>query len=201
MHHAGTHTGVQVVIIQTLLFMTSFTANLPHDASDALRNAAAEQDRIGILNFLVGKLSLQWSHIQDEHYKSSSKFSRKTGQRWAADLIERLCSYTFHTWKIRSEKVHEAITKEAEEEEARKLNEMIEAYFDSWNSQIRATDRLMFDVSKEELLSVDLDIKKEWLEMIQIFCTHAREIRMHEYHQMQRYMESWTAGRMRFRRT
>ena len=43
------------------------------------------------MNFLEGKLSLLWSKLQEKHFKSNKKTARCKGQRWTADLIERLC--------------------------------------------------------------------------------------------------------------
>ena len=80
MKHAQTLPFIQAVILQTLLFMNSFSPNKPNNDPNLFRIAVEEQDRIGILNFLVGKLSNKWSQLQEEHFRLSPKLSKRAGR-------------------------------------------------------------------------------------------------------------------------
>ena len=197
MQEVGTAPEIQVLILETLLFMDDFASHLPDDASELLRMAASEQDSIGLNNFIVGKVSCQWAIVQEEYYRSIKKYKRRKGSTWASNLIQQICSFSHQIWKDRSEQVNKIVEREKNELECARLNQIIEDHFDKWYVQLRAEDRRLFDITENDLLAADLDTKCEWLDLIEVYCTRAREVQIPEVIRMQRFMEVWTSGRNR----
>jgi hypothetical protein len=66
--------------------------------------AAQAQDQIGWLHTTEGKISVQWKHLQAEHYRSID--SRRSPGKWAAGLITNLLSVIHSQWLHRCTVLH-----------------------------------------------------------------------------------------------
>ena len=97
------------------------------DVPPCLTEAAAEQDRIGWDWTLQGKLSLLWQQLQ--HQWLLEVGSRKSAQRWVADLSSHLLAFTHSLWTTQNGIIHERDEDGLLMEEGHQLHQAIEEQF------------------------------------------------------------------------
>ena len=53
---------------------------------------------------MLGRISKQWSIIQARHYQDIK--SRRTGERWASNLLKEIWNIHWNMWNHRNEALH-----------------------------------------------------------------------------------------------
>ena len=66
--------------------------------------AALDQDAIGWMNFIEGRISLEW-HMAQSHFYASISSSRKS-RRWAKELVQNLLAMVHKMWIARNDVAH-----------------------------------------------------------------------------------------------
>ena len=128
-----------------------------------MRKAVQEQNNIGWDHLLLGRISNRWSFLQDCHYKRIQ--SRRTGERWAANLIMKIWEVHWSMWNHRNESIHDtgnhAVlgSKEMEKEIFRELKK------DS--ALLQPTEKYLFSITKTEVREWSALRKKKWLRTVQ----------------------------------
>ena len=75
-----------------------------HSQDKPIRQALMEQKKIGWDHFMLGRISQQWSEIQGKYYKRLNL--RKTGNKWAEELIKEIWTIHCTIWNRRNEILH-----------------------------------------------------------------------------------------------
>ena len=66
--------------------------------------AALDQDAIGWMNFIEGRISLEW-HTAQSHFNASIGSSR-TSRQWAKELVQNLLAMVHKMWIARNDVAH-----------------------------------------------------------------------------------------------
>jgi hypothetical protein len=72
-----------------------------------LREAVSAQDALGWYNFLLGRLSKQWSDVQERYLESIQ--SRSSGRRWTIAILEKLWDISWDMWEHRNGIAHDPL--------------------------------------------------------------------------------------------
>ena len=72
--------------------------------------AALDQDAIGWMNFIEGRISLEWRTAQSHFYASIG--SSRTSHRWAKELVQNLLAMVHKMWIARNDVAHAINEKE-----------------------------------------------------------------------------------------
>jgi len=67
--------------------------------------ACTAQGYIGWDNLMFGRVATEWQNLQHQHYRSIS--SRRSADRWAADITYRLLQFSHALWMARNRFLHE----------------------------------------------------------------------------------------------
>ena len=151
---------------------TSFTTHAGH--SLLLQMAADEQDSIGWMNFVEGRLSQKWKNAQAAYYLSID--TNRSARLWAEGLVQQLLSGVHKMWIARNAVVHER------DEEGRYVKEKIatenaiDAEFEKEYEDLRPQDFHLIDCGKEAVMNKTATDQQAWLHYI----ATAREIGIHE---------------------
>ena len=73
-------------------------------ASPTIMAAALDQDAIGWMNFIEGRISLEWHTAQPHFYASIS--SSRTSRWWAKELVQNLLAMVHKMWIARNDVAH-----------------------------------------------------------------------------------------------
>ena len=69
-------------------------------------STAQEQDEIGAVNFLFGRISKKWREIQRKHLLHYFPSKNYSADAWIRRVIARIYRVTQSLWKFRCEFVH-----------------------------------------------------------------------------------------------
>jgi hypothetical protein len=75
-----------------------------HYHESSISKALSEQKKIGWDHFMLGRISQRWSTIQGKYYKTQKM--RKTGDKWAEELIKEIWRIHCAIWNRRNEILH-----------------------------------------------------------------------------------------------
>ena len=75
-----------------------------HYQEPSIRKALQEQKDIGWDHFMLGRISQRWSTLQEKYYKRQKL--RKTGDKWAEELIKEIWRIHCAIWNRRNEILH-----------------------------------------------------------------------------------------------
>lgn len=178
-------------ILETLIPRTPTHFNNSHvDPSDLfLRAAAEDQDEIGWMNFVEGRISCKWREAQADYYLSIS--CNRSARRWAEGLVQQLLSCVHKLWIARNAVVHERDADGRYIKEKIETENAIDAEFDKEYENLRPQDFHLIDCGREKVLQQSSIEQHEWLHYI----TVARDIGSQEEDttitQLRNDMSSW----------
>ena len=90
--------------ICSTLCLRSIDACFAPVASPIITAAALDQDAIGWMNFIKGRISLEWCTAQSHFYASIS--SSRTSHRWAEELVQNLLAMVHKMWIAHNDVAH-----------------------------------------------------------------------------------------------
>ena len=134
--------------------------------TQALRQAAEDQDNIGWDNLLEGRMSLQFRRHQKLYYRSTR--SRRSVDSWASGLVERLVLLTHSQWIYRNSVVHHREADGLRREEQAELRALIEEQFQLGNEGLPREDIFLLEEDFEEVWKRSGTDKRTWLRAIRI---------------------------------
>ena len=133
----------------------------------SIRQALYDQDKLGWYNFLLGRISLQFSSAQDEHYQAID--SQRTGQSWTTQLITELYKITWSMWEHRNFIRHNQPHPDWDPQGTGDLLDRLAWQWDLGPSCLLADDKALFrNYKKAELRDGDPDELALWLEQVQM---------------------------------
>ena len=177
--------------------ITCFITTLQHGhgssfhshCSARLREVALEQDAIGWMNFVEGKISLGWRQLQERHYACIG--SRRTSRRWASELVTHLLELIHSQWITRNTFVHgkpEAGISPMEAEELR--NDIVEE-MDTGPADLPPRYHHLFEQPLATLLRRSVDDQLAWRQSVQNARQATAEATPSTLDQMRSFMEDW----------
>jgi len=139
-------------------------------ASDTTIGAATDQDKIGWVHFLEGKVALKWRELQDDHYTLSG--SRKTSKGWAEGLVNNLLTLVHKLWKSRNDAVYEQDDLGLKVKDGQELEEAISEQFELGLEGLLPQDSHYINRGREAVDTMTAAERKTWLHGVRL----AREI-------------------------
>ena len=157
-----------------------------------IQQAAQEQSDIGWDNVLFGRLSTTWMELQASHYKA--KESRRSPERWAADMTYRLLQVSHGMWTTRNKFLHERDEQGLLLEEGQSLKEaMTSLYLRGYSKLLPADFHLLSSRSLPALLALPPADKYTWLGAIKLAHKLALDSRHNDQAQMRASLSQWIA--------
>jgi hypothetical protein len=153
---------------------------------------AAEQDHIGWLHFIKGRVSRHWQLLQDEYYWSIA--SKCTSRSWTEGLVSDILSLVHKQWIACNAIVHARNERGLKVREGQELALAIKTQFRLDVEGLLPQDCHLITHGKESVEQMTATGQKTWLQSIQIACeVYESEIEL-ETMQLQNLMYSWMNG-------
>ena len=138
----------------------NFDQHLPHRYKKALR----EQASIGWNNFLKGRLSKQWLHIQEDHLVGTQQRTNKiNGETWAVAIIHTMWKHWLELWESRNEDRHgkdQATRSMANQYQA---SREVQLLYEKYQGRIMAQDNHIFNTPLHEMLEKPYHHLRDWV--------------------------------------
>jgi hypothetical protein len=159
---------IRYCIIETLR-RRSPTASFASQASPVspeILQVAQEQDAIGWVNFLEGRISKRWRIIQARYYQANR--SRRLAKSWAADLVLNLYTLVHRQWKARNDAVHERDEKGMKLRDAMELEDAIDEQFEEGMVGLRPQDQHYITRGRDAVDKLSAAHQQLWLRGVRI---------------------------------
>ena len=179
MDEAQTDPDISYYFYQALLQKILPTEDLPIPTYPA----AEAQSKIGWDNMLFGRVATAWMHLQSEHYQQTK--SRRSPDRWAADMVYKLLQLSHSLWMARNGILHERDAQGQLLQEGQSLRNKITERFEKGKQALLPGDyHLLESHSLEVLLGMSPSYKFTWLGAITLAHQSARDHRQSEQGRM-----------------
>jgi hypothetical protein len=147
-------------VLQDKAFPPTLDEMEPH-----IDQAAQHQQSIGWDNLLFGRIATSWMELQRDHFKTTN--SRRSPERWAADMAYRLLQLSHGLWMARNGYLHERDEQGLLLKEGQTLHDGItERYLRGKGALLPADYHLLDDFNLERLLKKPPSDKYTWLAAI-----------------------------------
>lgn len=171
---------------------TSFTTAMKQFTSSPLHiQAAAEQDEIGGVNFLFGRVSKKWREVQRRHYCHYFPSKNYSADAWIRRLIAKIYRTTQSIWKFRCEFVHGVENVLTSKREKKALEKEIRKQFNLGPNGVRGNDRQLFNNGMAHILTVSVREQKYWVRTIQLSRAYVKEAEQNMFIGMRNVMKKW----------
>jgi hypothetical protein len=175
---------------------TYFTAALqergfPQDYPLPSDMEGAEQDQrnMGWNNVLFGRLATKWMHLQELHL--SSKRSRRSSERWAADMTYKLLEMSHTLWMTRNGILHERDRQGMLLAEGQTLHDAITECYARGRRALLPVDHHLLERSLKDILAMTAMEKYTWLGAIQLAHTLHKDEERSPASQMRQSLSRW----------
>ena len=121
------------------------------------------QEAIGWQAFFEGYLACDWAATQQTYYDWVG--SRRTGRRWATEIIKKLWNIAWDLWEHRNGYVHSAL------QPTTKIVQMVKAIrqeFQLGSAMLAVGDQPLFSKSINQLLQSPYEVQKAWIDLVQV---------------------------------
>jgi len=174
-----------------------FTLAMQHRAcptdsnlANALDKASQEQARIGWNNLLFGRVAKEWQTVQQEHYRQTS--SRRSAERWAADVTYRLLQLSHGLWMARNRFLHERDEQGLLLAEGQSLKDAITNRFLRGRKALLPADyHLLDDRPLDKILAMPPSDKYTWLGAIRLAHQLAKDTNSSDQARMRTSMQNY----------
>ena len=151
----------------------------------SMADIAEEMDTIGWYNFMEGKTPLAMRRHQEAYYTSQD--SRRTAERWATGLVEKLVKHTHTQWTTRNHIVHERAADGLSKRESAGLKSIIELQFDMGTAGLGSEDHYLLRGGMADIWSRRGPEKMAWLRTVEV----AREAELQRREREDRHPEEF----------
>ncbi|CAJ1938194.1 unnamed protein product [Cylindrotheca closterium] len=128
-----------------------------------LCQAFLSQQRIGYQGLLEGRLSVQWTPLQEQYLQSRG--SQRSPTLWVSRLLHQLILLGFHMWEHRNSVQHSEDNVQLRER-SRLVNDGIHSQFDKGPTDLPKVVRRMLAVKRQTALIKPLVNREEWLKLV-----------------------------------
>lgn len=142
--------------------------NLPIRAGSycsTFRPTIMAQQAIGWDNWLLGRWSPRWQHIQAAHYLSIG--SRRSPRRWTSSIIHQFFLLCWDFWQSRNDRLHGSAGIQARTQHA-SLDESIEDELNQGPEGLTVTTRHFLHIPLVSLKRYSISHKEQWLASVRI---------------------------------
>lgn len=168
---------------------TSFASNVPQFLHGSkLHEAALDQDRIGWMNFLRGRITKKWTQAHQYHLNQSNY---NISQTWTKRFVLQIYKLSHAVWSGRCKMVHDHDELTIHDNEIHRLNDEIETEYALGTRNIRQKDEYLFDKTLEEILEYSLKEKKLWLLNVEASRQYVETCNKNMYDGMRSIMREW----------
>lgn len=157
----------------------------------SIATAVQQQGDIGWYQFLMGKLTMQWTEVQDEYLKWLGR--RRTGKAWVTALIAKVWTVSWDMWEHRNDIHHNTITPK-KLLELTELKERITEQMEKGTTGLMQKDHHLVHIDHEKLQAYTPEQKRQWLASVELAreqYIHRATHRRSEMRQQREYMERW----------
>ena len=155
-----------------------------------LIQAAQNQASIGWDNMLFGRLATTWMDLQEAHLRTTR--SRRSSERWAADMSYRLLQLSHGLWMARNRFLHERDEQGLLLKEGQSLHEAITERYGRGRRALLPGDHILLDDrSLDTILALPPTDKYTWLAAITLAHRIARTTRRTENGRMRTGLVNW----------
>ncbi|CAJ1967917.1 unnamed protein product [Cylindrotheca closterium] len=130
-----------------------------------LRHAFLSQQRIGYQGLLEGRLSVQWTPLQEQYLQSRG--SHRSPNLWVSRLSHQLILLGFHMWEHRNS-VHHSEDNVQLRERSRLVDDGIHSQFDMGPTDLPKVVQRMLAVKRRTVLNKPLVDREEWLKLVRM---------------------------------
>ena len=173
-----------------LSFKTAMT-NLTLDSN--YLHAAACQDIIGFKNFIIGRVSREWKHLQAQYLIRTYPDKRYSAIAWVKRWVYRIYKRMGDLWKNRCDLVHKMEGKEISRREKRALKLEIKQQYALGKDGLRANDKELLDRPLSKVLAFSAKNKKYWIRTLQNSRIFVTDFESNIYSGMRSVMRRWAS--------
>jgi hypothetical protein len=158
-----------------------------------LQKAMFEQNTIGWYNFLMGRISVRWQHVQQQYFEWLKR--RNTGKAWATALLKKVWEVSWDLWDHRNE-VRLSTLSPTNRKIIEDLNAQISVEFATGTTGLGHRDHHWLEKPLAHVIGYDKDHKAQWLASIDLArarFTNRREFAASSLRQQRETMENWLA--------
>ena len=178
------------VIVRNLKKLRQIGGIYGHHYKDIkLRIALKAQDRIGWDHFMLGCINKQWSIPQDQHCRDFK--SRRTGERWATNLLKELWNIHWAMWNHRNEALHSTVNHPVLG--SRRFDKEISCELKKGCALLDSTERYLFAVTMDDVKEWTAQRKQKWLRTVSAV-RYSSSVQHQSTHQSRLYMHNWLQG-------
>ena len=134
----------------------------------------------------MGRISKQWSTLQSQHYRVIK--SRRTGERWATNLLKQLWNIHWSMWNHRNEALHS--TGNHPVLGSRRFDKEISRELKKGCALLQSTERYLFAVTMNDVNDWTAHKKLKWLRTVSA-ARYSSSIRHQSTQQSRRCMQTW----------
>ena len=127
-----------------------------------LQQAVHNQATIGWQAFFEGYLACDWAATQHTYYEWAG--SRRTGRRWATEILKKLWNIAWDLWEHRNGYVHTDL------QPAKKIEQMEKAVrqeFHLGSATLAVGDQPLFSKTIDQLLKSPYEAQQAWVDLVQ----------------------------------
>ena len=137
-------------------------------ASPTITAAALDQDAIGWMNFIEGRISLEWCMAQSHFYASIG--SSRTSCWWAEELVQNLLAMVHKMWIARNDVAHTIDDKGHKIKDGLAMGADIDEQFMLGYEDLMCRDFHLIDIGRPALDRRSAGEQWAWLHSIQQAC-------------------------------
>ena len=183
-----TNPEIQDCICSTLHLRSIYACFAPF-ASPTITAAALNQDAIGWMNFIEGRISLEWCTAQSHFYASIG--SSHTSCQWAKELVQNLLAMVHEMWIAHNDVAHAIDEKRCKIKDGLAMDTDIDKQFVLGYEDLMCRDFHLIDIGRPAIEQRSAGEQRAWLHSIQ----EAHEIGLKEFAmetmQMQNSLMDW----------
>jgi len=173
----------------------TFRECLPDRSNGLLIQAASSQDRIGGRNFICGKISPQWSAVQNNYKQQfQTKYDKQQFHStiYSSQLIRHISLFGKSLWNFRNDILHNAtVTKEAKKQR-RDCKTRIVEQIEIGTDGLSATERYLIDqVSLDNLLELIINKQKQWIRHVELARQRFDDEYSDQYDNLRENLRDW----------
>jgi hypothetical protein len=140
-----------------------------------LENLVQDQKALGWKSIFQGRLCTRWRNMQTKHYKTSHtpRPKYKTGNWWAAGIIQHLIFFTLNSWQLRNNHLH----KDKKLQEYNILRQKLIGEMERWYSRannLGASFRKYFRLPELQRKTHSVKQLQSWLATLNEQCNYRR---------------------------
>ena len=147
------------------------------------------QKAIGLRQLMGGCLSIEWARAQEDYYKWLN--IRRTGERWATELIKKLWDISWDLWEDRNKTIHNtamgSILSGVDS-----LDKAIQEEYQLGRDGLPKPVQDNFPDDINEILSSPLNQKKSWFKLVRAARELANDDRIqNEFTDPRSHLRKW----------